>query len=69
VQHATISYRKAIKLNVSGAPAWMGLAEIAESGSDASLAIDAYEHLVRCTYLYGCLYILSCFCVIMQPTS
>lgn len=27
----------------------MGLAELAESGGDAALAADAYEHLVRGT--------------------
>jgi Tetratricopeptide repeat len=46
-QHAIASYRQAIKLNAGGAPAWMGLAEVAESGTDANLAIEAYEHLVR----------------------
>lgn len=46
-QRCTISYRRAVKLDEGGAPAWMGLAEVAESGGDAALAIEAYEHLVR----------------------
>lgn len=46
VQHATASYRKAVQLNSGGAPAWMGLAEVAESSGDAALAVQAYEQLV-----------------------
>ena len=46
-QQSVISYRKAVKLNDAAAPAWMGLAEVANSGADALLAIEAYERLVR----------------------
>jgi tetratricopeptide (TPR) repeat protein len=56
-QRSQASYRRAIKLNAAGPPAWMGLAEVAESSGDAASAIEAYEHLVRhCQREHMCIY-------------
>lgn len=48
-QQATACYRKAVQLNPGGAPAWMGLAEVAESSGNTHLAVQSYEQLVRHT--------------------